>query len=313
MRRTIILSLAFLLSFASLFTGLASAQDATPSDDTAANENLVRDFYAAINAGDLDAFDQILAPDVIDHNPSTADQPPGREGVKAAITELRTGFPDFSVTNEEVIASGDKVIVRSTARGTHTGTFVGIPPTGKQVEFAAIDIHRVAEGQIVEIGHVEQLLTLLIQIGVVTPPSAPASPAAAMPTSHPVVGSWELDQDADDPASPPGLVIFGADGTFIELHERDSDGAGTWAAIDEETVSLTVVFHQIDADLVLEGTATVQATIQVSGDTFTAQYTVAFTAPDGTVVGSDEGTATATRIGAASMVPIGTPAATPGG
>jgi hypothetical protein len=69
MRRTITLSLAFLLSFASLFTGLASAQDATPGDDTAANENLVRDFYAAINAGDLDDFDEILAPDVVDHNP----------------------------------------------------------------------------------------------------------------------------------------------------------------------------------------------------------------------------------------------------
>jgi hypothetical protein len=226
---------------------------------------------------------------------------------------LRTGFPDFSVTNEEVIASGDKVVVRSTARGTHTGTFVGIPPTGKQVAFAAIDIHRVVDGQIAEIWHVEELLSLLIQIGVVTPPSAPAAPEATMPPTHPVVGTWELDQDGGDPANPPGLAIFGADGTYIELHERESDGAGTWTAIDEETVSLTIVFHQIDADLVLEGTATVEATLTVSGDTFTAPYSLVFTGPDGTVLGTDEGTATATRIGAASMMPAGTPAATPGG
>ncbi len=182
MRRSLIVSLAFVLVLASLIVPRTAAQEATPDADTpAANDALVRRFYAAVNAHDVTAFDQLLAPDIVDHNPSTADQPPGREGVKAAITQLLAGFPDFTVTNEDVIASADPVVVRSTARGTRTGTFVGIPPTGTPVAFAAIDIWRVENGQLVEVWHVEELLSLLIQLGVVPPPSAPAplsTPAA---------------------------------------------------------------------------------------------------------------------------------------
>lgn len=170
-------------------------------------------------------------------------------GVKAGIGELLTGFPDFTVTNEQVIAMGDTVVVRSTVRGTHTGPFIGIPPTGKPVEFAAIDIWRVADGQLVEVWHVEQLLTLLIQLGVAPPRStpAPATPGPAMTTSHPVIGSWQLDSIADDPANPPALAIFNVDGTYIELHEREADGAGIWTAIDAQTAAVTIVYHQVTA------------------------------------------------------------------
>jgi steroid delta-isomerase-like uncharacterized protein len=183
MRRSLFASLALVLSLASLIVPLAAAQEATPDADTpAANEALVRSFYAAVNAHDVTAFDQLLAPDVVDHNPSTADQSPGREGIKDAISQLLAGFSDFTVTNEQIIASGDTVVVRSTARGTHTGTFVGIPPTGTPVAFAAIDIWRVENGQLVEVWHVEELLSLLIQLGVIPPPSAPAPPSTPAAT-----------------------------------------------------------------------------------------------------------------------------------
>jgi predicted ester cyclase len=105
----------------------------------------------------------------MDHNPAPG-QGPGLAGLKQVLGMFRTGFPDLQVTVEEVVAEGDKCMLRLRARGTHHGAFLGIPPTGKPVDFPAIDLYRMADGKIVEAWHLEDLLTMMMQVGAMQPP-----------------------------------------------------------------------------------------------------------------------------------------------
>jgi predicted ester cyclase len=124
-------------------------------------------------------YDTILAEDWIDP-PLGQGQQPGRAGFPPVITYFRSIFPDLQVTNEDVLVAGDKAAVRSTIRGTHEGELFGIPGTGQPVEFMAIDIHRLEDGQIVETWHVEDFLSVLFQIGASI---QPGSTMAATPTA----------------------------------------------------------------------------------------------------------------------------------
>jgi predicted ester cyclase len=104
-------------------------------------------FEEVIQGGNLAKVDDIFSADFVDH--STPDQRAGREGVKGYLLMVRTGFPDLHVTLDDVIAAGDRVVVRSTWRGTHLGIY-GIAPTGKSVARTMIQIFRNVDGVIVE-------------------------------------------------------------------------------------------------------------------------------------------------------------------
>lgn len=160
------------------------ASPATPAAaDTAANEAVVRQYYDAVNSGQLDAFDSLIAADAVDHDPSTSAQGPGRDGIRQAITALRAAFPDYRVMSQDLFAEGDLVVVRSLARGTQSGPLLTIPPSGKPVQFETMDIWRVRNGQIVDVWHVEQLFNVLVQIGVIPAPGAGAATPAATPAT----------------------------------------------------------------------------------------------------------------------------------
>ena len=123
----------------------------------------------AVGGGDLGVMDELVADDFVDHSalPGT---PPGREGAKAFVHVFHAGFPDLSLTNEDIIGEGDKVVHRYVLRGTHQGEFMGIPPTGNRVEVHGIDELRVSGGKIVERwGHVDEL-GLMQQLGVIPAP-----------------------------------------------------------------------------------------------------------------------------------------------
>ena len=101
------------------------------------------------------------------------------EDLKQFFVMLRSGFPDFQATMEDLLAEGDKVALRFTFRGTHQGEFLGIAPTGKQVTMVGIDIFRIADGRIVELwGQEEDVLGMMQQIGAIPSPgqSEEASP-----------------------------------------------------------------------------------------------------------------------------------------
>ena len=129
----------------------------------------LRFFEEVVNKGNLAVLDEIVAPDFVSHG-GPPELPPGREGYKQFFATAHSAFPDFHSTLEDMIAEGDKVVERFTARGTHRGEWMGIPPTGKQMTVTGIGIHRISDGKIVEDWTSMDMLGALQQIGVVPPP-----------------------------------------------------------------------------------------------------------------------------------------------
>jgi steroid delta-isomerase-like uncharacterized protein len=129
---------------------------------------LVRRYIEAVwNQHDPAVIDELIADDFRQH---AAGVPQGRDGVKAFFAMLHSAFPDVQNTIEDMIAEGDKVVWRSTIRGTHRGVFRGIPPTGKSVALTAMNIVRLANGQMVENWGEQDNLGLLQQLGVMPAP-----------------------------------------------------------------------------------------------------------------------------------------------
>ena len=113
--------------------------------------------------GNLAVVDALLAPDFVEHYPGLG-QVWGPGGAKQAITELRTIFPDFAATIEELLAEGDTVGVRLTVRGTHTGTYLGIPPTGTPATWTGLNLFRIADHRVVAAWAFWDLLGLVRQL-----------------------------------------------------------------------------------------------------------------------------------------------------
>jgi predicted ester cyclase len=107
-----------------------------------------------IGTGDLDAFDELMAPDLA-------------QEFKEGIAELRQAFPDYHGTNEIQIAEGDLVANRFVFHGTHRGEFMGIAPTGREVTFEGLSLDRVVDGKIVENWVEMDLEVILEQLGAV--------------------------------------------------------------------------------------------------------------------------------------------------
>jgi hypothetical protein len=126
-------------------------------------------------------------------------------------------------------------------------------------------------------------------------------------TGHPLVGTWLLDTNADDPANAPEVVIFTGDGAYVSVDAEAFPTLGVWEATGEQTATLTLVSPGMEEGA-FAGTFMVRAmvTVDAGGDAFTADYTGEFVGPDGTGTGEyGPGRATATRIVAE---PMGTPA-----
>ena len=154
-----------------MLTGGASGRGIEMSVEE--NKALVRRFYEEVlNKKNLAAIDQVSAANYVDHSaqPGT---PPGIAGEKAWFTMLHAAFPDGKTTIEDIVADGDKVVVRGRMTGTHKGEFLGIPATGKKVEIRGIDMIRVQNGKSVEHWGQWDTMGLMQQLGVVPPPPGP--------------------------------------------------------------------------------------------------------------------------------------------
>lgn len=134
------------------------------------NKALVRRFYEEIDKGNIEAMDELVAEDYIDHNPPPfPGLPPGREGLKRAFKLFWDATPGYHHI-EEQIAEGDKVVTRMTSFGKHVGDLPGAPRTGNDMKMTSITIHRIADGRLVEKWAEKDVLGMLIQIGVMSPP-----------------------------------------------------------------------------------------------------------------------------------------------
>jgi steroid delta-isomerase-like uncharacterized protein len=99
----------------------------------------MRRLYEVLSAGDIRGFGALLAEDFVEHEESPGFAPT-KDGVMTLFRMYMAAFPDLRMAVEDVIASGDKVVARVRATGTHRGEFMGMAPTGRQVSVQLIDI-----------------------------------------------------------------------------------------------------------------------------------------------------------------------------
>jgi steroid delta-isomerase-like uncharacterized protein len=131
---------------------------------TAANAELVRAGFAAFNAGDADACIALAAPDLIMNLAELPEPQHGQEVWLQGFGMMKQAFPDLQAHIEDVVAAADKVAVRVRFRGTHSGEFLGIPATGRAVEYVSHEFYRIAGGLIAEEWICSDMATLLRQL-----------------------------------------------------------------------------------------------------------------------------------------------------
>ena len=131
------------------------------------SKRLMERFVEFINTASEKLAQELISPNAVFHVPGRTEPMRGPAGYLAIIGMMRGGFPDIQWTLEEMVAEGDKVAARFTMRGTHRGTFFGVPPTGKTISVQAMNIYRLSGGQFVEEHGQPDMLGLLQQIGAV--------------------------------------------------------------------------------------------------------------------------------------------------
>jgi predicted ester cyclase len=117
--------------------------------------------------GDFELFEDLFDDDFVDHTPQPATTP-DKDGVRVLYHRLREAFPDFHADIQWQSAAGDLVTTYKIYHGTQTGAFLGVAPTGRQVEFETVDVMRVVNGKITEHWGVGNLLKVMTQIGAIT-------------------------------------------------------------------------------------------------------------------------------------------------
>jgi steroid delta-isomerase-like uncharacterized protein len=133
----------------------------------------MRRLYDLLNAGDVDGFGNLVADDFVDHEELPGLEPT-KEGVKTFFRMYIAAFPDLRMVAEDVLPSGDKVVARARATGTHQGEFMGMPATGKTIDVQLIDIIRFGDdGLAHEHWGVFDTMTMMQQLGAV-PDGPPA-------------------------------------------------------------------------------------------------------------------------------------------
>jgi steroid delta-isomerase-like uncharacterized protein len=135
------------------------------------NEAVIGRFIEeVINQGLLNVANEIVREDFIELDPLPG-QRQGREGLKEVIAMLRSAFPDIHWTIEETISNADKVVTRFTWTGTHRGTFLGIPPTGRPVTVKGVVIDRLVSAQMADSRILMDTFGLMMQLGAIPTPS----------------------------------------------------------------------------------------------------------------------------------------------
>lgn len=139
---------------------------------TETNKTIIRRWFAGmINENNPALADELIDPNYVNHFlPPEAGK--GPEAEKQIMVMFFSAFPNLTGTIDDLLAEGDKVAVRLTWRGTNTGSFMGMPPTNKQVAFACTNVFRLANGKIVENWPLVDMMSLMQQLGAIPTPQA---------------------------------------------------------------------------------------------------------------------------------------------
>jgi predicted ester cyclase len=119
-----------------------------------------------VNTGDVDRIAEFISPEYVEVYRG-ARYPVGIDGARRHVLGVRQTYPDLHLTIDRQVAEGDWVVTQVTARGTHRGSWLGMKPTGRGVEFTAVNVDRVVGGRIVEHGGAANLLEPLLDNGAV--------------------------------------------------------------------------------------------------------------------------------------------------
>jgi steroid delta-isomerase-like uncharacterized protein len=130
----------------------------------ATNIELVRAGLEALNAGNAGECMALAAPDLIMNLAELPEPQRGLQVWRQGFETMKQAFPDLQAHIEDIVATGDKVAVRLRFRGTHSGEFLGIPATGRAIEYVSHEFYRVADGLIAEEWICSDMATLLRQI-----------------------------------------------------------------------------------------------------------------------------------------------------
>lgn len=137
---------------------------AAAADEVEENTRIVRRLYDELfSKWNLEVIDEVFSPEYIGHEMAPG-MPRGPEGIRQFYAGIRAGLPDVRLTVEDLIAAGDRVVVRWRANATHRGTFQGMVPTGAHVSFEGIAIYRLSKGKVVERWVQVDMLGLLEQL-----------------------------------------------------------------------------------------------------------------------------------------------------
>ncbi|WP_143164847.1 ester cyclase [Chryseolinea serpens] len=118
-----------------------------------------------MNTADENLAEELISVNAKFHVPGRPEPMQGPAGYLAIIGMMRSGFPDIQWTLEETIVEGDKVAARFVMRGTHRGSFFGVPPTGKSIAVQAMNFYRLSNGQFIEEHGMPDMMGLMQQIG----------------------------------------------------------------------------------------------------------------------------------------------------
>lgn len=133
------------------------------------NKALIRRIVEeALNNGRFEIADDYFAPDYAVHIPSRHDMPRGPAAFKQAIGIWRAAFSDWHMTIEDLVGEGDLVANRFTTTGTHTGPLFGFPATGRPMVVRGQELHRLANGKVVESWICDDVPGILAQLGLLT-------------------------------------------------------------------------------------------------------------------------------------------------
>jgi steroid delta-isomerase-like uncharacterized protein len=132
---------------------------------TEKNKLVMNRFVEFINTADEKLAQELISVNAKFYVPGRPEPMQGPAGYLAIIGMMRSGFPDIQWALEETIAEGDKVAARFMMRGTHRGSFFGVPPTGKSIAVQAMNFYRLSDGQFMEEYGMPDRMELLQQIG----------------------------------------------------------------------------------------------------------------------------------------------------
>lgn len=139
------------------------------ADQADHHKELVRRYLDAFNDKDREALSDLVDDDVVEHG--THWEVEGFEEFMTYVEENVDIFADYTGSTETIVAEEDTVVVRYSVSGTHEGEYLGIQPTGREVEWTGIAMYRIDDGEIAEIWIESDQLGLLEQLGLVEPPA----------------------------------------------------------------------------------------------------------------------------------------------